>query len=85
MTINNVGVEENTANSTINYVNIQSLIEAHLFYTGQATQRQYEWRSAGVIVGVDEKDVPELLSKRLGGKLCCGSGNDNRIFQIVGG
>jgi len=78
-------VEENSASSTINYINIQSLIDAHLFYTGRATGKPYEWSKAGEVVGVDEKDVPELLSKRLGAKLCCGSGNDNRIFQLAGG
>lgn len=63
---------------------IQSLIDAHFFYTGQVSGKQYEWGRAGAIVEVDEHDVPELLSKRLGGKTCCGASDGNIIFQEVG-
>ena len=64
---------------------IQSLIEAHLIYAGQISGEQYEWSRAGEVTLVDERDVPELLTKRLGAKLCCGGDDNNRIFQIVGG
>lgn len=61
---------------------IQSIIDAHLIYIGEVSRRQYEWQRAGDIVEVQKDDVPELLSKRLGKRLCCGQGNDgNRIFQ----
>ena len=75
-------VEKNGGTDTIKSLEVESLIDAHLFYTGQVTGQLYEWVRAGSIVGVDEQDVPELLAKRLGAKLCCG-GNDNRIFQVV--
>lgn len=69
----------------INLIEIQSLIDAHLLYAGKATLRQYEWKKAGDIVLVDNKDALELLEKRLGIKQCCGDQNGNKIFQIVGG
>jgi len=65
-------------------VKIQSLIDAHLLYDGKVSKRHYEWTSAGAIVSVDENDVPELLSKRLGGNTCCGGNRDgNQIFQLA--
>lgn len=64
---------------------IQSLIEAHLIYAGQSSGQQYEWSRAGDVTLVQDDDVSELLTKRLGAKLCCGGDDDNRIFQIVGG
>ena len=66
----------------IKVVEIQSLIESHLVYIGKSTGRQYEWLRAGDTVSIDERDVPELLEKRLGKKTCCGNG-ENRIFQIA--
>lgn len=64
---------------------IRSLIDAHLIYNGQESGQRYEWNRAGAIVEVDEKDVPELLAKRLGGRTCCGSDREgNKIFEIVG-
>jgi hypothetical protein len=65
-------------------VKIQSLIDAHLLYDGKVSQRHYEWTGAGAIVSVDERDVPELLAKRLGGNTCCGGNRDgNQIFQLA--
>lgn len=69
----------------ITYREIQSLIASHLIYTGQISGQQYEWLKAGEVILVDNRDVPELIAKRLGAKLCCGGGDDNRIFEIVGG
>lgn len=64
---------------------VQSLIDAHFIYTGQATGKQYEWQTGGSKISVDERDIPELLSKRLGGKTCCGGSDEgNRIFELVG-
>lgn len=76
-------VEETEPNSTINgTVNIQSLLDSHIYYTGQVSGQLYEWIKAGAIVEVDERDVPELLKRRLGAKTCCGGGT-NSIFQLA--
>lgn len=65
-----------------NSVKIQSIIDAHLSYTGRVSGKLYQWQRAGDIVEVLEEDVSELLQKRLGKRLCCGQGNDgNQIFQ----
>ena len=64
---------------------IESLLEAHLIYDGKASRRRYEWKRAGDTTPVLEEDVPELLSKRLGAKQCCGSQDGNKIFKIAGG
>lgn len=74
-------VVENSSEVTIN-ITIQSLIDAHLIYAGRSSGKQYEWMRAGDTCQVLEQDVPELLQKRLGRKLCCGNG-ENKIFQIV--
>lgn len=65
-------------------IKIRSLIDAHLIYDGQVSGRHYEWTRAGAILEVDERDVPELIAKRLGGKTCCGSQDGNLIFEVVG-
>jgi len=78
-------VVKTAAQVTIKSIKIQSLISAHLMYSGRESGKQYEWTRAGAIVDVDETDVPELLSKRLGGKTCCGSGDGNVIFEKVVG
>lgn len=75
-------VDEVVLPVTIKEVKIESLIQAHLEYTGKVSGRQYVWNRAGDIILVDEADVPELLDKRLGKKTCCGNG-ENRIFQIA--
>ena len=79
---NQVKVDEIAIPDKIKLVKIESLLEAHLEYTGRVSGKLYHWQKAGDIVLVDEADVPELLSKHLGKKMCCGSG-DNRIFQIA--
>lgn len=78
-------VVENKPKVTINSLEVESLIEAHLIYDGEASRRRYEWKRAGEIISVLEEDVPELLSKRLGAKQCCGDQGGNKIFQLVGG
>lgn len=77
MTVDNMGDTDK--------INIQSLIEAHLLYDGEVSGRHYEWKRAGDTTPVLKEDVPELLSKRLGMKQCCGSQDGNKIFQIAGG
>jgi len=69
------------------YVKIQSLIDSRLVYTGRISGELYEWQRAGDIIAVKEEDVPELLSKRIGERSCCGEGLlGNRIFEeIIGG
>lgn len=84
MSKKNVMVEETVPTITIKLIKVQSLIDAHLFYTGQNSGKSYEWTRAGAIVMVNELDVPELLAKRLGGQTCCGSKGGNVIFSIVG-
>ena len=77
-------VVQTLSDSKINTeVNIQSLIEAHLTYAGRISGKQYEWKRAGDTVSVLEEDVPELISKRLGGNSCCGNPTGNQIFQIA--
>lgn len=77
-------VDETSSQDTIKYINIQSLLDAHFVYQGQVSGRQYDWTKAGDIVSVLEEDVPELIKKRLGKKLCCGNGT-NQVFEIMGG
>lgn len=71
--------------STYNYdvKNVQSLVEARIIYTGNITGNVYEWPKAGFIVPVDSRDVPELLSKRIGSRGCCGSQDGNKIFELI--
>lgn len=80
-----VPVVQTVSDSKINSeILIESLIEAHLTYTGRVSGKQYEWKKAGDSVAVLAEDVPELLEKRLGGKPCCGNDpTGNKIFQTV--
>jgi len=64
---------------------IESLIDAHLTYKGQISGKPYEWRKGGDTVFVLSEDVPALLEKHLGGKVCCGNPVGNKIFQVSGG
>jgi len=64
-------------------VKIQSLIDSRLLYTGQTSGKQYEWSRGGDVILVDERDVPEMLSKRIGQRSCCGEGLlGNKVFEI---
>ena len=67
---------------TINSVKLQSLLDARVLYTGQATGKSYEWVRAGSVVVVDAKDAPALLQKRIKTQSCCNQ-SDNAIFQKV--
>lgn len=75
-------VEEIQSETIINLINVQSLIDAHVTYSGRISGRQYVWERAGAIVEVDERDVPELLSKRRGKKPCCGQ-ERTKLFQLA--
>lgn len=79
-----MGLDTTGTDSTIKYVNIQSLVDAHSIYIGQVSGKQYDWMRAGDIVPVREEDAPDLLLKRRLKKSCCGSGQ-NQIFQIAQG
>lgn len=63
------------------YINLVLCIDAHAEYDGKVSGRHYIWHKAGDTQLVQEEDASELLQKRLGTKLCCGSG-DNHIFEI---
>lgn len=66
-----------------NYVKIRSLLASHLLYSGQISGKHYEWSKSGDVVEVDERDVPELLAKRIGKRSCCGEDlQGNKVFEI---
>lgn len=72
---------ETVVEQPYNYRRIQALYDAHLVYEGEVSGRQYEWMGAGSVVEVDERDVPALVSKRIGVRSCCGeSGLGNLVF-----
>jgi hypothetical protein len=76
-----VSVAKQSYNST---VKVQSLFPAHITYEGAISGQLYVWAKAGDIVSVQEQDVADLLSKRIGAGSCCnGSREGNVIFQIV--
>lgn len=78
-----VVVERQTIQTyNLDSVKLQSLMDAHLHYTGEVTKRQYEWKQAGSIVEVDSKDALYLLSKRIKTQSCC-SGSDVAVFQKI--
>jgi len=63
---------------------LQSRISAKIKLSGSVTGKLYIWEGSGAIVEVDERDVEELLTKKLGDNACCG-GNiyNNMLFGIV--
>lgn len=67
---------------TITNVKLQSMLDAHIHYTGQVTGKSYEWVRAGSVVAVDSRDVPALLQKRIKTQSCCNQ-SDNAIFQSI--
>lgn len=71
--------------SDYNYVrkSIRSLIDARIIYDGAITGEHYEWSGAGAVVSVDERDVLELLAKRLGSQSCCGANDGNHVFELI--
>lgn len=66
-----------------NYKKVQSLVEARLIYTGAVTGVQYVWATAGMVVNVDERDVPDLLEHNMGTISCCGGGNSGNKVQVI--
>jgi len=63
-------------------VELQLQISAKVKLTGKVSGKQYVWPKAGAIVSVDERDVEELLTKKLGSNPCCG-GSINWLFKKV--
>ena len=63
-------------------VKLQSLLDAHILYTGKVTSRQYEWAKAGSIQEVDSLDAQELLDKRIQTQSCCRE-SDTAVFQQI--
>jgi hypothetical protein len=61
---------------------IRSIYDATMRYTGQATGELYTWNKIGDVVLVCHEDADFLLSKRLGGRSCCGGVDQdgNKIF-----
>lgn len=77
-------VAEKSKGNYNNKVAIQSLFPAHLKYTGLVSGVKYEWLQAGDVVTVDESDVADLLSKRVGERGCCGNSPDgNIVFALL--
>lgn len=75
-------VAQKPQESTI--INIRAIYPSILKYTGLVTGKQYIWNGAGDVVGVDHEDAPYLLSKRIGGRSCCGvQQNGNKLFERV--
>lgn len=66
----------------IKLVKVQSRIESEIYLTGEVSKRQYYWHKSGDTVLVQEEDVPAILTKSLGKRFCCGSG-DNKIFIAI--
>lgn len=66
-----------------NNLRVRSMVSAFVRYHGAVTGNEYEWPRAGAEALVDERDVPNLLSKRIGNRSCCGDSDANRIFELV--
>lgn len=77
-----LAVEQPAPKTYNSSVKLQSLRDAHIQYTGQATGKSYEWIRAGSVQVVDILDAPFLLEKRIKTQSCC-SGNDVAVFQQV--
>ncbi len=59
-------------------------IDARMKVTGKYSGQEYLFSGAGSVQNVEEIDVEWLLSKRQGGRQCCGGGEDgNIIFRLV--
>lgn len=75
-------VVEKVGEESYNYRRIRSLYDSRLEYTGRVSGELYVWSKAGDEVSVLQDDVPELLSKRIGQRSCCGEGLlGNLVFE----
>lgn len=81
----NPAVAQTVVETKINTeVAVRSLYPSRLIYFGDKSGKRYEWADAGAIVYVLQEDVPPLLSKRIGGRSCCGALNQdgNKVFEL---
>ena len=64
---------------------VRLMIDAKVNVTGYVTGNSYKFNGAGSVVeDVDERDVENLLSKRQGGRQCCGgTGYGNVMFELA--
>lgn len=69
----------------INRTRMQSLFPANVVYIGRISGERYIFPVAGAILEVDSRDVPDMLTYRIGTTGCCGGGNadGNTVFQII--
>lgn len=75
-----VNIQNKTYNNT---TQVQSIFPAKLRYTGATSGKEYIWEKAGDVVSVENVDLDELLTKKVGSKGCCGDNlNGNPVFQI---
>lgn len=59
-------------------------IDAKVKVEGMYSGREYIFDGAGSVVNVDQRDVEWLLSKRQGGRQCCGgTGGGNVVFKLA--
>ena len=63
-------------------IRVTSKFPAKLMYEGQVTGQLYVWERAGAVVNVDVRDVPDLLSKQIGGGCCGNRQQENSLFEI---
>ena len=63
-------------------VAVRSIYDSALRYTGRVSGKSYKWNKIGDVVMVDTEDADFILSKRLGGRSCCGGVDQdgNKIF-----
>ena len=69
--------------TTYNKISLTSQFSAHITLEGSITGKFYRWPKSGDAVEVDERDVPNLLEKKIGERFCCG-GKPNFILKITG-
>jgi len=50
---------------------------------GSVTGEMYSFSGAGAILSVDERDVPTLLAKGVGGTSCCSGVPTSPYFELV--
>ncbi len=78
-------VEKTAPKITISRVNVQSLFPARVIKVGAVSGERYDFKEAGSILSVDERDVDDLLAYRIGTTSCCGGSDPsgNTVFQLI--
>ncbi len=64
---------------------IRSIYDSTMRYEGRVSGELYTWQKIGDVVLVATEDAEFLLSKRIGGKGCCGGLNPdgNKLFELA--